>query len=251
MTVLLVSLAVMGVMMSMAMPVWKQMAQREKEAELIFRGEQYKRAIGLYQRRAGPGTLPPNLDLLVEGRFLRKKYKDPITGGDFVPLRQGAAVALGGQPGPPQPEGRGQAPPGGRGLAPGRGGVAPQGGAAGGITGVASSSTDESIRIYNGRTRYNEWEFVFVQQTPQPGAGRGGPGPGGPGLGASPGPGGPGFPGFGPGAGRGRGDGRGGRGADDRGTPRGFGPGGFPPGFPSDGGRGPGTPQQPSRPPGR
>ena len=49
MVALLVSLTIMGVMLSVAMPVWKQMAQREKEAELVFRGQQYARAIGLYQ----------------------------------------------------------------------------------------------------------------------------------------------------------------------------------------------------------
>ena len=83
MAALLVALAVMGVLASAAMPSWKQMAQREKEAELIFRGQQYARAIGLFQRRAGPGVNPPSLDVLVQQKFLRKKYKDPITGGDF------------------------------------------------------------------------------------------------------------------------------------------------------------------------
>ena len=56
MVVLLVSLSVMAVMMSVAMPVWKQTAQREKETELVFRGEQYARAIALFQRKHGPGT---------------------------------------------------------------------------------------------------------------------------------------------------------------------------------------------------
>ena len=30
----------------------------------------------------------------------------------------------------------------------------------GGVMGVASKSKDTSIRIYNGRTHYNEWQFV-------------------------------------------------------------------------------------------
>ena len=83
MAALLVALSVMAVLASAAMPSWKQMTQREKEAELVFRGQQYARAIGLFQRRAGPGVNPPNLDVLVQQKFLRKKYKDPITGGDF------------------------------------------------------------------------------------------------------------------------------------------------------------------------
>ena len=92
MVALLVAMSIMSVMLTVAMPVWHQMAQREKEAELIFRGQQYARAIGMFQRRAGPGALPPTLDVLVEQRFLRSKYKDPITGrrlpsADFRPAR--------------------------------------------------------------------------------------------------------------------------------------------------------------------
>ena len=45
MAALLVALAVMSLMLSMALPVWHHAAQREREAELIFRGEQYARAI--------------------------------------------------------------------------------------------------------------------------------------------------------------------------------------------------------------
>src|SRR5438477_8200613 len=85
MAVLLVTISVMAVMLTVAMPVWKQMAQREKEAELIFRGQQYARAIGLFEQKYA-NTPPPTLDVLVQVRFLRKKYKDPITNKDFVPI---------------------------------------------------------------------------------------------------------------------------------------------------------------------
>ena len=73
MAALLIALSVMAVLMSAVMPTWKHAARREKEAELVFRGEQYARAIGLFQRRAGPGVLPPDIDSLVKQRFLRKK----------------------------------------------------------------------------------------------------------------------------------------------------------------------------------
>ena len=241
MAALIVALGVMGILASAAMPVWKQVAQREKEEELIFRGQQYARAIGLFQRRAGPGVNPPNIDVLVQQRFLRKKFLDPITGEDFVPLTA-AAVAqaglgadregsdeLGGrgpgrtggpvtQPatgrGPSQPStaGRGfQSPPFGRGAQTpfGRGPQLPGGGtlgAQGGIVGVASKSTDKSIRIFNGRTQYNEWVFMYTAPVQAPGAGGRGrgatpgtPAPGIGGRGAAPGPA---FPGIG---GRGRG----------------------------------------------
>ncbi len=61
---LLVAIAIMGITMSMIMPTWRTWAQREKEAELIFRGEQYMRAIELYQRRFA-GAYPTDLDALV------------------------------------------------------------------------------------------------------------------------------------------------------------------------------------------
>ena len=102
MAVLLVAMAVMAVMMTVAMPVWKQASQREKEQELIFRGLQYSRAIGLFERKYA-NTPPPTLDVLVKERFLRKKYKDPITNTDFVPVTALAATT---QPGA-GPTGRG------------------------------------------------------------------------------------------------------------------------------------------------
>src|SRR5687767_7188517 len=51
MAALLVGLAVMAVVMSVAMPTWSHMIRREKEEELIFRGMQYARAINQYQRK--------------------------------------------------------------------------------------------------------------------------------------------------------------------------------------------------------
>ncbi len=41
MVALLVALSVMAIMMGAALPAWHTLAQREKEAELVFRGEQY------------------------------------------------------------------------------------------------------------------------------------------------------------------------------------------------------------------
>ena len=93
MAALLVAMALMAVMMSMAMPVWRHAAQREKEAELVWRGQQYDRALQLYRRKSGvPGA--PSLDVLIQQKFLRKKYKDPITGGDFE-LEAGLAARTG------------------------------------------------------------------------------------------------------------------------------------------------------------
>src|SRR5262249_21052714 len=182
MAALIIGMAVMANVMTAAMPVWKHAAQREKEEELVFRGEQYVHAIALFQRKYA-NAYPPNIDLLVQQKFLRKKYKDPITGGDFVPLTQ-ASQQGGVQPGAPQrgaqtptpaaAAGRGpqHPPPAGRGLAgptTAPGGVAAPGGApAGGIIGVTSKSTDSSIRLYKGRSHYNEWAFVYTAPVQAP-----------------------------------------------------------------------------------
>ena len=85
MAALLVGISVMTIMLSMALPVWRTAVKREREAELVFRGEQYAHAIELFSRRNG--GFPPSLDVLVQGRYIRKLYKDPMTGeGDFQPL---------------------------------------------------------------------------------------------------------------------------------------------------------------------
>jgi type II secretory pathway pseudopilin PulG len=185
MAALIVGLAIMAIVMSAAMPVWKQMAQREKEEELVFRGEQIAHAIGMFQRRSA-NAYPPNIDVLVQQRFLRKKYKDPITNDDFVPIAQSqpqTAQGRGAQPGQQQ-QGRGQP----------AGTPAPGGAPVGGIIGVTSKSPDESIRLYKGRSHYNEWAFIYTPPAAAPGAGGAAPG-GGRGQRGQPSPNQPGFPG--------------------------------------------------------
>jgi type II secretory pathway pseudopilin PulG len=98
MAALLVAMSVMAVFMTVALPVWNTQAQREKEAELVFRGEQYARAVMLYQRKFA-NALPPSVDVLLNDRYLRKKYKDPVTGGEFQLLSGASAQANAGVPG--------------------------------------------------------------------------------------------------------------------------------------------------------
>jgi type II secretory pathway pseudopilin PulG len=176
MAALLVGMSVMAVLMGALLPVWTTMATREKEAELVFRGQQYARAIGLFQRKFA-NTPPPTIDILVEQRFLRKKYKDPITNEDFQPLYANQAMLPGGPTGsvgsgPQTNQQRPGAAPGGQLLQAGFGSTGAT--AAGGIIGVTSKSKETSLRVYNGRTRYNEWAFVHVQTSQRPGQ----PGPG-------------------------------------------------------------------------
>ena len=86
----------MSVLMSVALPAWRHEAQREKEAELVFRGEQYARAIALY-RAKNANAFPPSVDVLVQGKFLRKKYVDPVTNKDFDVIGVGAQAQVQGQ----------------------------------------------------------------------------------------------------------------------------------------------------------
>jgi type II secretory pathway pseudopilin PulG len=233
MAALLVALSVMAVLMTVVMPVWRQAAQREKEDELVFRGLQYAHAIGLYERKYA-NTPPPTLDVLTQERFLRKKYRDPITNAEFVVIpgsqAQSATPGAGTTPAAfgraaaiqtpaasrtPAPSG---APAASGALAAGRGGAT--GGVTSGVIGVTSASTSRSIRIYNGGTHYNEWRFVYAPPTAAPGTG-GTPGTGGlAGRGAPARPGQPGQPNGAPGGPNGPG-----RGQPQGGPNRGAGPG--------------------------
>jgi type II secretory pathway pseudopilin PulG len=206
MAALLVGLSVIGIMLSMALPVWRTVVTREREAELVFRGEQYAQAIELYSRRNG--GFPPNLEVLEEGRYIRKLYKDPMTpDGEFQPVYIGQPLP--GQVAEEPQTGRG----GGRGgtLSP----PSPIGGGqagAGPIIGVVSMSEAESLRLYNGRGHYNEWAFVAIAATTQAGAPGGAQTPGGVPGGVGVGPGVPGRRGGGAGPPIGPGQGLPGRG---------------------------------------
>jgi type II secretory pathway pseudopilin PulG len=160
-------LVIMGIFMGAAVPLWQHVVKREKEEELIWRGKQYVQAIELYQRKH-PGAYPPNLKILVEQKYLRKLYEDPmVEDGEWRILRQlspevrrlfraggttPGAARQGGQPSPPSPTRSGPSSP--------RGGE--QG--LGGIVGVVSKSEEESIRILDGTEHYNEWLFVYAAQ---------------------------------------------------------------------------------------
>jgi hypothetical protein len=117
--------------------------------------------------------------------------------GEFQPLFAGANPVPGGtqgQPGSTQQTPIAQQPGSGRGPSVPGFQTGP-----GGLIGVVSKSKEDSIRVYRGRTKYNEWQFVFANNRGAPGGGTGGqntPGvPGGRGRGrGSPGIGSPGFP---------------------------------------------------------
>jgi type II secretory pathway pseudopilin PulG len=64
--------------------------RRDREEELIHRGVQYSRAIRNYYKKFGRyPTRIEELESTNNLRFLRKRYKDPITGQDFKLLHFG------------------------------------------------------------------------------------------------------------------------------------------------------------------
>jgi hypothetical protein len=165
--------------------------RRDREAELVWRGEQYKSAIRMYFRKFGhPPTKVDDLVKLTNGvRFLRQAYTDPMNKDDgswrFIYLGPGGQLIgslrhtsllqlVAGAP--PIP-----------GTAPASGSAANSIGVAGttgqtgqqstslfdsqpqslqgpviggNIIGVASKVKDASIRVYDGGDTYEMWEFI-------------------------------------------------------------------------------------------
>ena len=164
--VVVMVVAIMAIMMAVAVQTVSFQMQREREAELIFRGQQYAEGVRLYRQKYG--RYPMRMKELWEAdpKVLRQKWTDPITGSEdwgLVYLGQ-EGQQVGGPGGPTAPgQPRPQATPtrtpvfGDRGLGGGGEKVGP-------IIGVHSLSTDTSIKIYEGRTQYNEWKFIFLEQ---------------------------------------------------------------------------------------
>ena len=192
--------------------------QRQKEAELIRRGEQYALAIRRFYKKFG--RYPSDLDQLENTnniRFLRRKYLDPITGkDDWQPIQFGQArpptgffgqkiTTTGGMspsgPGlgpstigtglgtasgnssstPSSTSSTGQTAAGqstssGTSNSPGGSSNGPSGTAGnplssdqltgktfggGAIVGVSIPSQKESLKEFQQKDHYNEWQFVY------------------------------------------------------------------------------------------
>jgi type II secretory pathway pseudopilin PulG len=177
-----IAIVIMGIFMGLAGPVWQTVMKREREEELLWRGRQYVRAIELYQKKY-PGAYPANLEILVKEKFLRKLYPDPMAeDGEWKILRQlspevrrmqnpaGRAGGLrDGDKGNRQARGKSASK-----RQPRRSSFGARGDERlGGIVGVVSKSEEESLRIIDGKSAYNEWLFVYVQDargTRRPGA---------------------------------------------------------------------------------
>ena len=87
---LLLMVALMGIFALTVMVPIKFELQRDREQEMIHRGVQYSRAIRNYYKKFGRyPTRLEDLDNTNNLRYLRKHYKDPVTGKDFKLLHYG------------------------------------------------------------------------------------------------------------------------------------------------------------------
>ncbi|MGA8154519.1 MAG: hypothetical protein WB952_26480 [Terriglobales bacterium] len=95
---LILFVALIAIALTALAPEISQQVKRDREEELIHRGVQYSRAIKHYVKQFG--RYPTRIEELENTnnlRFLRKRYKDPITGKDFKILRMGdVQMAFGG-----------------------------------------------------------------------------------------------------------------------------------------------------------
>ena len=139
----LLLVVLLGLLTSLAARSYSQASRRVKEEELLFRGMQYRDAIGRYHRFQGRLQYPTTFEVLLKDprspgtvRHLRKMYLDPVTDNAFIPIKT--------------PEGW--------------------------IVGVRSDSVASPLRqsefppgleTFAGRRTYREWEFVYRPLTPQ------------------------------------------------------------------------------------
>jgi len=147
---LLVLIVIMGLSAGMAGRTWKSVMQKEREEELLFRGDQYRRAVESYykvQHGGAQGAYPNKIEDLLKDprslqllRHLRSAYLDPMTGEEFDLVREGGGI---------------EGLSGVQSLAR--------------IKGVRSTSPLEPFRkegfrqpyeMFNGAESYRDWEFV-------------------------------------------------------------------------------------------
>lgn len=85
----LFAMAAIGIGLAGTGEVWRTSAQRERETELLFVGQQFRLALASYRDSSPPGTpvAPQSLDELLEDprfpnarRHLRRLWTDPMTG---------------------------------------------------------------------------------------------------------------------------------------------------------------------------
>jgi hypothetical protein len=145
--------------------------KRDREVELVHRGAQYARAVQKYFRKVH--QYPTSIEQLENTnniRFLRRRYKDPVTGQDFKLLHMGdvqiqpSSGSNGGTNlGTSASDLAANTQQAGAGPITSLGGTPVAGNqGAGPILGVASTSKKQSILEFNGKDHYNDWQFIYM-----------------------------------------------------------------------------------------
>jgi type II secretory pathway pseudopilin PulG len=99
---ILAAIVIIGISLATVGVVWSTHVRREKEAELLFVGEQYRAAIGRYLKAGG--AYPRSLqDLVLDQRlpltrrYLRRLYADPMTreaDWELIPTEDGGIMGV-------------------------------------------------------------------------------------------------------------------------------------------------------------
>ncbi len=146
--VAIIAINMFAIFSLMAASMWQREILRENEEELIFRGEQYVRAIENFRKKY-PNTFPRTLEVLEKEKFIRKLYKDPLseTGKwNYVMksrnVRNKTLLVI--------PEE-----------------LLTKYIKSYDLIGVSGGSVDESYREYRGKNRYDEWAFYFGEKKDQ------------------------------------------------------------------------------------
>jgi len=177
--VMLMVVTILLVTLTAALPSIYQEGQREREEELLFRGNEYARAIALFYRQFRRYPVSVKELLSTNGlRFLRHPYPDPMTRQGkwrFIHAGPGGAILDSHtmSSGRRDQSAQGQSDRSSM-FGQGTGSRSaffsdsdqPRGAS---IVGVASMSKKESIRVWNGHTRYEDWEFLGTTFTPYSG----------------------------------------------------------------------------------
>jgi len=140
---------------------WDAVIKREREAELIFRGEEYSKAIRDYRKEHG-NAWPTKLEQLSElgpkeTRYIRRPYPEPFTGEwGLLTLPGGEASGPKAQPVKPSSGGSPN-----KVVQPGKAGPPVRKGGKEGlpITGVYCPLDEEGFKTYHKEKSYSDWLF--------------------------------------------------------------------------------------------
>jgi type II secretory pathway pseudopilin PulG len=189
-------ITLMMIALSVELPRIAQQVKREKEEELVHRGMDYARAVKRFYHKSN--QYPSSIEQLKDTnhiRFLRKEYKDPMTGESEwklvhvneaeikIPAGNGAQGLQGANPGltggtgtPGQPQGSAAVNPGGAASTGSSGFSGGSTGLSGGSTGLSGGSSGlsgGSTGLSGGSTGLSGGSTGLTGSTTGPGQGSG------------------------------------------------------------------------------